>query len=57
MEKIEEAKKLIEKDKQERAAKCLKEIEDSLKKYNCILGGIFVADLDGARYRINVIPK
>jgi len=57
LSEVEEARKLIEKDKQERAAKCLQEIEKALRKYNCMLGGIFIADLNGARYKINVIAK
>lgn len=54
---VEEVRALIEKDKREREQKCSQEIEEVLKKYNCVLDIQLIISLQGYKFNVNVIAK
>ena len=57
LSEAEEAKKILDQDKRERVAKCQKEIEEAVKKYNCVLNASAVLTSQGIRFNINIIAK
>ena len=58
-----EIKELLEKEKQERAEKCLKEIKEALARYNCyfdisaILSTPTPQNPNGIKFMINILPR
>jgi len=58
-----EIKELLEKEKQERAEKCLKEINEVLTKYNCfidvsaVLSAPTLQNPNGIKFMINILPR
>ncbi len=54
---IEEMKAIIEKDKVERVERCKKELEELLRKYNCLLDVQAILSQQGTRFMVNLIAK
>ena len=57
LNEAENAKKILEQDKRERVVKCQKEIEEAIKKYNCVLDASAILTSRGTRFNINIIAK
>ena len=57
LSEAEEAKRILDQDKRERVVKCQKEIEEAVKKYNCVLDASAILTSQGIKFNINIIAK
>jgi len=52
---IDELKVAIQKDKAERTQKCIKEIDATLKKYNCRLDGVMMLKDNSVKSQVTIM--